>query len=100
MDYEIVSGNQKIYVKLDSGGRPVTCGKFERGRFEMSKAKNIIKNLPKPLQKFHFRIEAIPEIQKKEESTTKPKVIENVGYIPSSNVTQWDITYIFDYFRF
>lgn len=55
----------------------------------MSKAKNIIKNLPKPLQKFHFRIEAIPEIPKKEDSTTKPKVIENVGYVPSSNVTQW-----------
>jgi len=55
----------------------------------MSKAKNIIKNLPKPLQKFHFRIEAIPEIPKKEDPTTKPKVIENVGYVPSSNVTQW-----------
>lgn len=89
MDYEIVSGNQKIYIKLDSGGRPVTCGKFERGRFEMSKAKNIIKNLPKPLQKFHFRIEAIPEIPKKEEPNIKPKVIENVGYVPSSNITQW-----------
>ena len=51
MDYEIVSGNQKIYIKLDSGGRPVTCGKFERGRFEMGKAKNIIKKPSKTSSK-------------------------------------------------
>lgn len=89
MDYEIVSGNKKIYIKLDSGGRPVTCGKSERGKFEKSKAKNILNSLPKTLRKFHFKMEAIPEIPKKEDPTTKPKVIENVGYVPSSNVTQW-----------
>ena len=89
MDYEIVSGNQKIYIKLDSGGRPVTCGKSERGKFEKSKAKNILNSLPKTLRKFHFKMEAIPDIPKKEDPTTKPKVIENVGYVPSSNVTQW-----------
>ena len=89
MDYEIVSGNQKIYVKLDSGGRPVTCGKSERGKFEKSKAKNILNSLPKTLRKFHFKMEAIPDIPPKEESIPKPKVIENVDYVPSSNVTQW-----------
>lgn len=89
MDYEIVSGNQKVYIKLDSGGRPVTCGKSERGKFEKSKAKNILNSLPRTLRKFHFKMEAIPEIPKKEDPTTKPKVIENVGYVPSSNVTQW-----------
>ena len=89
MDYEIVSGNQKVYIKLDSGGRPVTCGKSERGKFEKSKAKNILNSLPKTLRKFNFKMEAIPDIPKKEDPTTKPKVIENVGYIPSSNVTQW-----------
>lgn len=89
MDYEIVSGNQKVYIKLDSGGRPVTCGKSERGKFEKSKAKNILNSLPKTLRKFHFKMEAIPDIPKKEDPTTKPKVIENVGYVPSSNVTQW-----------
>ena len=89
MDYEIVSGNQKVYIKLDSGGRPVTCGKSERGKFEKSKAKNILNSLPRTLRKFHFKMEAISEIPKKEDPTTKPKVIENVGYVPSSNVTQW-----------
>lgn len=89
MDYEIVSGNQKVYIKLDSGGRPVTCGKSERGKFEKSKAKNILNSLPRTLRKFHFKMEAIPEIPKKEDPTTKSKVIENVGYVPSSNVTQW-----------
>lgn len=89
MDYEIVSGNQKVYIKLDSGGRPVTCGKSERGKFEKSKAKNILNSLPKTLRKFHFKMEAIPDIPPKEESTIKPKVIENVGYVPSSNITQW-----------
>ena len=89
MDYEIVSGNQKVYIKLDSGGRPVTCGKSERGKFEKSKAKNILNSLPRTLRKLHFKMEAIPEIPKKEDPTTKPKVIENVGYVPSSNVTQW-----------
>lgn len=89
MDYEIVSGNQKVYIKLDSGGRPVTCGKSERGKFEKSKAKNILNSLPKTLRKFHFKMEAIPDIPPKEESIPKPKVIENVDYVPSSNVTQW-----------
>lgn len=81
MDYEIVSGNKKVYIKLDSGGRPVTCGKFERGKFEKGKAKNILNGLPKTLRKFHFKMEAIPEIP--------PKVIETTDYVPSSNVTQW-----------
>ena len=80
MDYEIVSGNQKVYIKLDSGGRPVTCGKSERGKFEKSKAKNILNSLPKTLRKFNFKMEAIPDIPKKEDPTTN---------IPSSNVTQW-----------
>ena len=89
MDYEIVSGNQKVYIKLDAGGRPVTCVKFERGKLKKSKAKNILNSLTRTLRKFHFKMEAIPEIPKKEDPTTKPKVIENVGYVPSSNVTQW-----------
>ena len=81
MDYEIVSANHKIYLKLDGNGTPVTCSYVERSRFDQAKAKNILKSLPKTLRKFNFRVNAIPDIP--------PKVIQNPNYVPSDNVIQW-----------
>lgn len=61
MDYMIVNPQKTLYIRTD-GGQPVTCSKQNRQRFEYSKACNILAHLPKKLHKFHFRVEAIPEI--------------------------------------
>lgn len=44
-------------------GRPVACGKNQMQRFEYSKAKNLLKNLPKSMKRLHFKVEAVPEIK-------------------------------------
>lgn len=61
VDYMIVNPQKTLYIRTD-GGQPVTCSKQNRQRFEYSKACNILAHLPKKLHKFHFRVEAIPEI--------------------------------------
>ena len=61
MDYVIVNPQKTLYIRTD-GGQPVTCSKQNRQRFEYSKACNILAHLPKKLHKFHFMVEAIPEI--------------------------------------
>ena len=38
MDY-CIKNNKNIYIKLDDTGRPVTCVKSVKGKFEYSKAK-------------------------------------------------------------
>lgn len=81
MDYEIVSANHKVYIKLDNRGTPVPCSYIERSKFDQAKAKNLIKSLPKHLRKFNFKVNAIPDIP--------PKVIQNKEYIPSDNVVRW-----------
>lgn len=61
VDYVIVNPQKTLYIRTE-GGQPVTCSKQNRQRFEYSKACNILAHLPKKLHKFHFRVEAIPEI--------------------------------------
>lgn len=61
MDYMIVNPQKTLYIRTE-GGQPVTCSKQNRQRFEYSKACNILAHLPKKLHKFHFKVEAIPEI--------------------------------------
>lgn len=66
----------------------MTCSETEKGLFEYSKAKNIVDNLPKNLQKLKFRVEAVPDIPQKK------NVIERTDgkreeYIPSENITRW-----------
>lgn len=81
MDYEIVSSNKRVYIRLDNNGKPVTCAQDARMRFDRTKARNILNMLPKPLKKFHFRMEAIPEIP--------PKTIQDTLYNPPDSVKQW-----------
>lgn len=57
---------------LNGKGVPVTCAKSRAQRFESSKARNLVDNLPKTLKRFHFRVEAFPEIvEHKEEVKEK-----------------------------
>lgn len=81
LDYEIVSSNKRVYIRLDENGKPVTCSKDDRQRFNRTKARNILSMLPKTLKKFHFRMEAIPEIP--------PKTIQDILYNPPDSVKQW-----------
>lgn len=54
--------NGKQYIRLDENGTPTTCGQALADKFPEDKAKNIIRNLPKPMRKFHFNVQLIPEI--------------------------------------
>lgn len=95
MEY-VITNNQKTFIRLNDSGTPTTCGKNEAQRFEYSKARNIADNLPKTLKKFHFRVQAVPEIPQKKEIKETPsgkdvkdkKVIQK-KYVPSENVTRW-----------
>ena len=101
MEY-VITNNQKTFIRLNDSGTPMTCGKHEAQRFEYSKARNIVEHLPKTLKKFHFKVQAVPEIPKKkeplkEESIEEPikmRVINSKSstkeeYSPSENVTRW-----------
>lgn len=87
MDY-VIKNNKNVYIKLNQNGTAVTCSESEKGLFEESKAKNIIRSLPKTLRKLNFKIFAIPDI------TQNMKVIGEMDikreeYIPSENITRW-----------
>lgn len=71
VDYMIVNPQKTLYIRTENG-QPVTCSKQNRQRFEYSKACNLLSHLPKKLHKFHFRVEAIPEIGVSPPSTSSP----------------------------
>ena len=90
VDYVIVNPQKTLYIRTE-GGQPVTCSKQNRQRFEYSKACNILAHLPKKLHKFHFRVEAIPEIGVSPPSTSSsikheqptPKYIKTPYEVPN-----------------
>lgn len=88
----IVNPGKSLYVRLVDG-RPTTCTKQYRQRFEFSKARNIVDSLPKTMRKFHFRVEPIPEISPPlEQGTTNIPVaspIERPPYIVPEEVQAW-----------
>lgn len=89
MDYIITNPNKKIYIRLDDKGHPETCVKQNAQKFESSKAKNILDNLPKTLKKFHFKIQAIPgEIVHIEQEEKEEKLVSTYYTIPVQ-VKQW-----------
>ena len=89
LDY-CIKNNKNVYIKLDSNGRPVTCIKGVMGRFEYSKARNILDNLPKSLRAMHFKLQAIPDVTPKEEKKTIKKKIENRDeYAVSEDISRW-----------
>lgn len=83
VDY-VIKNCKGVYIRLDKDGRPVTCVESAKGLFEYSKAHNICNSLPKTLKKMNFNVEAIPDIQPKEE-----KVVTINTYKPSENVIRW-----------
>lgn len=92
MDYYIC--NNGVYIKLDQNGTPTTCNKQLAAKFEWRKAQNLLKSLPKHLRKFHFKLQAIPDIPPPKNevvSITKkePQVIINYNYEIPDIIQNW-----------
>lgn len=87
MQYVIANSNKNVFVRLNAEGRPETCSKNDRQLFEYSKAKNIVKHLPKTLKRFHFRTEAVPDMSSP--IVQKQTTIQNDHYIVHENITRW-----------
>lgn len=88
MDY-VIKNHKGVYIRLNKNGAAVTCSEHEKTLFEESKAKNILKSLPKTLQRLNFKIEAIPDIGQDKLNSFESKVIESENYIISDQITQW-----------
>lgn len=88
-----IKNNRGVYLKLDSNGTPVTCGKNVKGIFDYQKAMNIYKNLPKTMKNFHFKVEVIPDIictePTKTEKKNKKKPLNNCTYEVSEKISRW-----------
>ncbi len=87
-DYVIVNPNKNVYIRLNENGYPETCVKQVAQKFEYSKARNILDNLPKSLKKFHFKVDVIPDVSQKK-NIIESKDNKRDEYIPTENITQW-----------
>lgn len=86
MDYVITNPNKKVYIRLNEKGSPETCSKQTAQKFESSKARNILDNLPKSLKRLHFKVEPIPDIAQRGIDDKNEKREE---YIPAESITRW-----------
>lgn len=95
MDYLITNSSKNLYIRLDDKGHPVTCVKSLAQRFESSKAKNVLDNLPKTLKNFHFKIKAVPEVETvvvhkdDDNNEERDKVLISTCYMIPKRVNQW-----------
>lgn len=78
-----IKNSKNVYLRLNDNGLPVTCAESVKGIFEYSKAKNILKALPKTLKKFNFKVEVIPDV------ISDKKVIQKENYVLSEDITRW-----------
>lgn len=89
MDY-VIKNYKNVYIRLNENGVAVTCTEHEKTLFEQSKAKNILKCLPKTLQRLNFKVEPILDIgQNKLSLSADKKVIQNDNYIIPDQIAQW-----------
>lgn len=100
LDYIITTSNKKNFIKLNKNGTPEVCtSKCNAQKFEYLKAKNLLEHLPKTMRKFHFRVEAVPEIAPKNKAVLNDNQLEKKvinketsvieEYVPSESVTRW-----------
>lgn len=92
MDY-IIKNDRNCYIRLDQNGTAASCTESKKGLFDETKAKNILKGLPKTLKKMGFRVEAVPEISPPkitdEERKKNFKVLQGGKRVTAENVTRW-----------
>lgn len=90
MDY-IIRNGKNVYIRLNENGRPVTCVEHDRTLFEYSKAKNILKSLPKTLRRLKFEVEPVPDVivKRAQDTENEEKVIRNDNYTVPDCVLKW-----------
>ena len=49
MDY-VIKNNRNCYIRLDDNGTAISCSEAKRDLFNETKARNILKGLPKGLR--------------------------------------------------
>ena len=79
---------------LNDNGTPTTCTKQKAGKFEYSKAQNILKCIPKHLKKFHFKVQAIPDIPPPKKGgdvviQKEPLILMNENYEIPQSISEW-----------
>lgn len=87
MDY-VIKNHKNLYIRLNKNGTPVTCAEHDKMFFEQSKAKNILKGLPKTLKRLNFKVEAIPDIPQNK-NIIGEKDHKRDEYVLSENITRW-----------
>lgn len=89
MNY-VIKNYKDVYIRLNQNGTPVTCTEHQKELFENSKAKNILKGLPKTLKRLHFRVEPLYDnLIGQESDVSTNKVIENEDYVIPDSILQW-----------
>jgi hypothetical protein len=92
MDY-VIKNNRNCYIRLDDNGTAISCSEAKRDLFNETKARNILKGLPKGLRNMGFRVEAIPDIQPKkmddEERKENFRVLQGGKRTTSENISRW-----------
>lgn len=89
--YYVIKNCKGVYIRINKNGKPVTCAEHEKMLFEKLKAKNVLNNLLKSLQKLKFRIEPIPDLIIKCDKSGHEgrKIIESKDYVIPDGVLQW-----------
>lgn len=81
----VIKSPKNVYIRLNQQGAAVTCAEHDKTLFEESKAKNVLKSLPKTLKKLNFDVVAVPDMIKSSETS----VIESSNYIVPDSISQW-----------
>ena len=92
MDY-VIKNNRNCYIRLDDNGTAISCSEAKRDLFNETKARNILKGLPKGLRNMGFRVEAISDIQPKKVDDEERKVnfivLQGGKKTTSENISRW-----------
>lgn len=91
MDCFITNEYEKVFIRLNGNGQPETCVKAKAQRFPEEKANNILKNLPRTLQSFQFKLLPLEEESKEEKTeTVKEKIILKAeNYVIPDTINKW-----------
>lgn len=79
----VIKNDKNTYIKLDEGGKPITCCEHSKMLFDKTKANNILSTIPKTLKRMGFKVEAVPE-EKREND-----ILQNKEYVISENIYRW-----------
>lgn len=85
----VIKNYKNVYIRINSNGKPVTCAEKDKTLFEESKAKNILENLPKTLQRLKFKIKFVSDTIYDNKNITENKTIQSENYIISDQIAQW-----------